>query len=126
MRVKDEQLSSRWRSGFPGITAYSVTFATGLMLAISWITVAVVFLTHAEISEISSNSASVMKLVAGAALLFLSGIYFMQQFAGRQTRNQAETLYGRNASALASMRQAMDAHLERQAVSSSQRDRPEA
>jgi hypothetical protein len=126
MRMKDDELSGRLRSSFPWMMPYSVTFAAGLMLAISWITVAAVFLTHSEIKEISADSASVMKLVAGAALLFLSGIYFMQQFAGRQIQNQAETLYDRNASALASMRKAMDAHLEREAGDSSQRDRSEA
>jgi hypothetical protein len=130
MRVKDEDLSSRLRSHVQRIIPYAVTFsvpfATALMLAICWVTVAVVFLTHTEIREISTDSASVMKLIAGAALLFLSGIYFMQQLAGRQVQNQAKILYERNASELASMRKAMQAHIDRQPEAASQRDRPEA
>jgi ABC-type nickel/cobalt efflux system permease component RcnA len=126
MRVKDEELSGRWRSNVDRIMTFSVPFATALMVAVSWVTVAVVFLSHAEIREISADSASVMKLIAGATLLFLTGIYFMQQLAGRQIQNQGGILYERNASALASMREAMHAHIERQPEATWQRDRPEA
>jgi TRAP-type C4-dicarboxylate transport system permease small subunit len=125
MRVKDEKLSNKLRSDVTRILNSVTLFPTALLVAISWITAGAVLLTHSQVEDISANSAAVVKLLGGAALLFLSGIYFMQQLAGRQIRNQADILYERNASAFASMKKAIDAHIEKQSEAASQGDRPE-
>jgi hypothetical protein len=105
--------------------SYFAVIPTTLIVAISWVTVTAVFLTHSDAQEISASSAAVMKLIGGMALLVFAAVYFMQQLAGRQIRNQAEILYERNASGFASMKKAIDAHIEKQSEAASQGDRPE-
>jgi hypothetical protein len=126
MRVKDEKLVEQHKTGNSRIVHYFVLFPTTVMLAISWLTVGALFLTHAETWQISTDTALTMKLVGGTALLFFSGIYFMQQLAGRYIHNQSRILYERNASAFASMKKAIDAHIEKRPETISQGDRPEA
>jgi hypothetical protein len=83
-----------------------------LILAVSFVTAAVVFLSGAELRLVFDSEVAIFKLLAGTALLFFVGIYFTQQLAARPVRSEALRTFERTADDLASMQRALKTHIE--------------
>jgi hypothetical protein len=96
-----------------------------LLLVVSWITAAAVFLSGTEMRELFASGTSILKLLAGTALLYIVGIYFTQRLAGRRSQVEAWMVYERNAIELASMRQALNAQIARDSGASTHNQRLE-
>jgi hypothetical protein len=91
---------------------YLLLLHPALILVVSFVTAAVVFLSGAELRVVFGSEAAIFKLLAGTALLFFIGMYFTQQLAARQVRSEALRIFERNATDLASMQRALKTHVE--------------
>jgi hypothetical protein len=91
---------------------YLLLLHPALILVVSFVTAAVVFLSGAELRDVFGSEAAIFKLLAGTALLFFIGMYFTQQLAARQVRSEALRIFERNATDLASMQRALKTHVE--------------
>ena len=103
VRARSGPSASRWTSAW--------YLHPAALLAVSFITAAAVFLTGAELRSVVADTSAIVKLLGGAALLFLVGIFFTQQLASRRARSEARNMLERNASDLSQMRTALQARV---------------
>lgn len=84
-----------------------------VILAIALMTAAVSFLTGSELRSVIASEYAIFKLLGGAALLYLVGIFFTQHLVIRRTELDARALLESNAADLDGMKTALKAHISK-------------
>jgi hypothetical protein len=77
------------------------------ILAVALVTAAASFLTGTELRSLVANEYAIFKLLGGAALLYLLGLFFTQHVVLRRTEAEARASLNSNARDLSAMREAL-------------------
>jgi hypothetical protein len=83
------------------------------ILAIALVTAAASFLTETELRSVIAGEYAIFKLLGGAALLYLIGIFFTQHSTLRRTESEARAILENNAADLVGMRAALRANISK-------------
>ena len=90
----------------------------GLLVGVSLVLAGAVFLTGAELRVLVASEAALFKLLAGAALIFLLGVFFAQAFIIRQGRAQIRSELRHGSEELDAIRQSLQDHIDKDAAKS--------